>query len=77
MESSLGSRRGDDRVDRGKCDWSNRDTWAATCRCIAWVGVDVANRFDAICYSEIQIRAIGVDLRIKEVQIGQRDIIGH
>lgn len=77
MESSMGSRRGDGRVDRGKCNWSDRDTWAATCRFIAWVGMYVTNRFDAICYSKVQIRAVGVDLRIEEVEIEQRDVICH
>ena len=77
MESSLGSRRGDGRVDRGKRDWSDRDSWGATCRCIARVGLYVTNRFDAICYSKVQIRAVGVDLRIKEVEIGQWNVICH
>ena len=71
MESSLGSRRGDGRVDRGKRDWSERDIWGATCRCIAWIGLYVTNWFDAIRYSKIQVRAVGVDLRVKEVEIGQ------
>ena len=75
MESSLGSRRGDGRVDRGKCDWSDRDRWGATCHCIAWVSLYVTNRFDAICYSKVQIRAVGVDLRVEEVEIRQGDVI--
>lgn len=64
MESRLGSRRGDGRVDRGKRDWSDRNSWYTACHGIARVGTYVTNRFDAICYPKVQIRAIGIDLRI-------------